>query len=85
MKESPYKVYTKPGCPWCVKAKQALNDLGIPFIEMKLDVDYTKEDLKKLVSENLPLTLPVVMLYNTKYIGGYEDLMDYIEKHVSHS
>lgn len=74
------KVYTKPNCPWCVKAKELLNNLGVKYSELKLNEDYTKEELRKLVPENLPLTVPQVFVYN-KRIGGYEDLKEYAENH----
>lgn len=73
-----YKMYTKNDCPWCVKAKRLLNDCGIQFEELKLGIDYEREDLKKLLPENLPLTVPQVFVYN-KRIGGYEDLSEYLE------
>jgi glutaredoxin 3 len=71
-------MYTKSDCPWCVKAKRLLNDCGIEFEELKLGDDYEREDLKKLLPENLPLTVPQIFVYN-KRIGGYEDLAVYIE------
>lgn len=74
------KVYTKPNCPWCVKAKELLNNLGVKYSELKLNEDYTREELRKLVPENLPLTVPQVFVYN-KRIGGYEDLKEYAEGH----
>lgn len=73
-----YKIYTKDNCNWCVKAKQLMNDVGVKYQELKLGVDYTREELKALLPENLPLTAPQVFVYN-KRIGGYEDLADYLE------
>jgi glutaredoxin len=73
-----YKIYTKDNCNWCVKAKQLMNDVGVKYQELKLDIDYTREELKALLPENLPLTAPQIFIYN-KRIGGYEDLADYLE------
>ena len=73
-----YKIYTKDNCPWCVKAKQLMNTVGVKYKELKLGVDYVREDLEKLLPESLPLTVPQVFIYN-KRIGGYEDLADYLE------
>lgn len=75
-----YKMYTKDNCPWCVKAKQLLNDCGMKYEELKLGVDYQREDLQALLPESLPLTVPQVFVYN-KRIGGYEDLAEYLEAH----
>ena len=73
-----YKIYTKDNCNWCIKAKQLMNDVGVKYQELKLGIDYTREELKALLPENLPLTAPQVFVYN-KRIGGYEDLADYLE------
>jgi len=73
-----YIIYTKDNCNWCVKAKQLMNDVGVKYQELKLGIDYTREELKALLPENLPLTAPQVFIYN-KRIGGYEDLEEYLE------
>lgn len=73
-----YKIYTKDNCSWCVKAKQLMNQYSIQYDELKLDRDYTKDDLRKLVPQNLPLTVPQIFVYNNR-IGGYEDFAEYLE------
>lgn len=73
-----YKMYTKDNCPWCVKAKRLLNDCGIQYEELKLGIDYEREDLKALLPDSLPLTVPQIFVYD-KRIGGYEDLAEYLE------
>jgi peroxiredoxin len=76
-----YVVYTKDACPWCVKAKQLLLDCGLEYKELKLGIDYDREELRKLVPEDIiRLTVPQVFVYNTR-IGGYEDLVKYLEDH----
>jgi len=75
-----YKMYTKDDCPWCIKAKRLLMDCGIQFEELKLGKDYQREELKALLPESLPLTVPQVFVYN-KRIGGFEDLQEYVENH----
>ena len=74
------KIYTKDNCPWCVKAKELMNKLHLSYTEKVLDVDYTRDELKQLVPENLPLTVPQIFVYN-KRIGGYEDFVDYCDDH----
>ena len=73
-----YKIYTKDDCVWCVKAKRLMIDLDLKYEEYKLGQDYTKEELRSLVPENLPLTVPQIFVYN-KRIGGYEDFAEYLE------
>lgn len=73
-----YKIYTKDDCPWCVKAKRLMKDMNLEYEELKLGVDYEREELKALLPETLPLTVPQIFVY-TRRIGGYEDLVDYLE------
>lgn len=73
-----YKIYTKDDCGWCVKAKRLMMDLDLKYEELKLGVDYTKEELRELVPAHLPLTVPQIFVYN-KRIGGYEDFAEYVE------
>ena len=75
-----YKIYTKENCDWCVKAKSLMNSLGIPYKELKLGEDYTKEELANLLPSTLRLTVPQVFVHNSR-VGGYEDLVEYFERH----
>jgi glutaredoxin len=78
------KIYTKDNCPWCVKAKELMNKLHLKYEEKVLDVDYTRDELRALVwgdspaSLNPPLTVPQIYI-NMKRIGGYEDLVEYLD------
>lgn len=74
------KIYSKPNCPWCVKAKELMNKIGVDYEELVLDVDYKREDLRELVPENLPLTVPQIFI-DGKRIGGYEDFAEYYDNH----
>ena len=73
-----YVIYSKDGCPWCVKAKNLLELCGLEYKELKINQDYSREDLKSLLPENTPLTVPQIFAYN-KLIGGYKDLETYVE------
>jgi glutaredoxin len=71
-------IYTKDNCSWCVKSKELMNHLGMKYEEKKLGVDFTREELKALLPDHLPLTVPQIFVYN-KRIGGYEDLVEYCD------
>lgn len=73
-------IYSKPNCNWCVKAKELMNNLGLKYDEKVLEQDYTREELRELVPENLPLTVPQIFVYN-KRVGGYEDFVDYCDNY----
>lgn len=73
-------IYSKPNCPWCVKAKELMNKLRLKYDEKILDVDYKREDLRELVPENLPLTVPQIFIDGNR-IGGYEDFAEWCDNH----
>jgi glutaredoxin len=73
-----YTIYTKENCSWCVKAKELMNHLGLKYTELKLGTDYTREELRELIGEHLPLTVPQIFVYN-KRIGGYEEFAEYCD------
>jgi glutaredoxin-like protein len=63
-------VFTRPGCPFCAKAKQMLNDAGMQFEELVLNKDYTEETLRAVAAAT---SVPQVFVNGTK-IGGSDDL-----------
>lgn len=67
-------IYGKKSCTYCDAAKQYLDERNIIFDYHSIDT-YTKEELKKLVTEIAPgaTTVPIVII-NGEYIGGYEQL-----------
>ena len=75
------EVYTKTDCIWCVRTKELLNALQLNYTELKLYVDFTREQLReklKLESKDR-LFLPQVFI-NDASIGGYEDTAEYLEQ-----
>ena len=82
-KTMPTVVYSKPNCPSCVKAKMFLKNKNIPFTESIIGKDIQVETLmKEFEMNNLPMprTAPQIILHG-KYIGGYENLLQYIDDH----
>ena len=73
-------IYSKPNCNWCVKAKELMNKLGMKYDEKVLDVDYTRDHLRLLVPENLPLTVPQIFVGSHR-VGGYEDFAEWCDNH----
>jgi len=70
--ELPYNVavFTREGCPFCVRAKGLLRDAGIDFEELVLNRDYTDQTLRAVSSNT---TYPQVFI-DGKLIGGSDDL-----------
>ena len=76
--ELPYDVtvFSREGCPFCVRAKGLLNDAGIEFEELVLNRDYTDRTLRA-VSKNT--TFPQVFC-NGELIGGSDELEAWLKE-----
>ena len=66
----PVSIITKPGCPYCAKAKKLLDDKGYEFEELTLGKEAT---LTSLVAISGRETVPQVFI-GGKHIGGSDDL-----------
>lgn len=77
------EIYTKDMCPYCVKAKQLLDKLNIPYTEYKISAGFdemqpqpnqfyvTKADLL----HKLPTAKTVPQIWiDGRHIGGCDDL-----------
>lgn len=67
-------IITKPGCPYCLKAKQLLNNKGLPFEEITLGKNATIRSLRAITNRE---TVPQVFI-NGKHIGGSEALATHL-------
>jgi len=73
----PVIVYSKPNCPYCVKAKHLLEMRQIPFVEQVVGKDVTREELLEAAPN--ARTVPQIII-NGKSIGGYDQLVTYIDE-----
>jgi glutaredoxin 3 len=53
-------IYTKPGCPYCLKAKDFYNKKNIPFIEYDAQND-KKRQIEMLELSGSDLTVPCIV------------------------
>ncbi|WP_022943141.1 glutathione peroxidase [Psychromonas hadalis] len=67
-------LFTKPGCPFCAKAKQALNDSNIAFEEIVLGTDATSVSLKAITGET---TVPQLYV-DGKHLGDSDAVIAYV-------
>ncbi|AHF02844.1 glutathione amide-dependent peroxidase [Marichromatium purpuratum 984] len=72
-------VFTRDGCPFCVKAKEALRNAGIDFEELVLNEDYTEQTLRAVADAR---TVPQVFV-NGELIGGSEAVEAWIKERAS--
>ncbi len=68
-------VFTRPGCPFCVKAKALLREAGIEFEELILNQEYTDRTLRAVAGAT---TFPQVFI-NGSLVGGSDDLEQWLE------
>lgn len=70
----PVTVFTKPGCPFCAKAKAMLQGAGLTFEEISLGHGVTSRSLQAVAGEG---TAPQVFVGGKK-IGGSEALQAWL-------
>ena len=68
-------IITKPGCPFCAKAKQMLKDRQMSFDEISIGSDAKMTSVKAISGSD---TVPQVFI-NGQCIGGSEQLEDYLK------
>jgi glutaredoxin-like protein len=69
-------VFSREGCPFCVRAKGLLNEAGIEFEELVLNRDYTDRTLRAVTTKT---SFPQVFV-NGKLIGGSDDLEAWLKE-----
>ncbi|MCB1772806.1 MAG: glutathione peroxidase [Gammaproteobacteria bacterium] len=67
-------VFTREGCPFCVRAKGMLHDAGIDFDELVLNRDYGEMTLRAVAGESM---VPQVFI-NGVHVGGSDKLEAYL-------
>jgi glutaredoxin len=74
------KIYSKENCPFCVNAKQLLNVKNIPYDEIEIGRDITREEFLNILpdAKTVPQIFMIIDGIETK-IGGYTDLVKYFE------
>lgn len=69
------EIYTKPECPYCVKAKEFMQGMEIPYKETIVGADITWEEL--LSAAPGITTVPQIWI-NGSHVGGYEELITWV-------
>jgi len=74
------EIYSKSSCPFCVKAKQLLEQRNIPYNEYIVDRDVSKSDIQSRVDAmgvDVEIrTVPQIFAQSGDdwvYIGGFDD------------
>lgn len=69
-------IFTKPGCPFCAKAKQVLQDHNVKYEEIVLGKDATTVSVHAIAGKG---TVPQVFI-GGKHVGGSEEVEAYFAK-----
>ena len=68
-------IMSRPGCPFCSKAKTMLDDAGIQYEELVLNRDYTSRSLYAMAGMD---SVPQIFI-NGDHIGGSSDLEEWLK------
>jgi len=74
-------VFSREGCPYCVRAKGMLHDAGIDFDELVLNRDFSESTIRAVSGHS---TVPQVFI-NGHRIGGSEELQVYLAEQSRHA
>jgi len=67
-------VFSRDGCPYCVRAKGMLHDADIQFEELVLNRDFHESTIRAVSGRT---TVPQIFI-NGEYIGGSDELEHYL-------
>jgi glutaredoxin 3 len=68
----PVTIYTKAWCPYCLAAKELLNEKGVPFTEIDIMGKADKRD-EMLAKARGRSTVPQIFI-GDRHVGGCDDL-----------
>ena len=66
-----YKIYGKPGCIFCVRAKRLLDSLNLKYVYIDIEED---DHARYFVREVIGARKVPQCFIGDEYIGGYDDL-----------
>lgn len=78
MKPADVTVFSRAGCPFCIRAKGLLHDAGIEFDELVLNKDFNEMTIRAISGET---TVPQVFI-NGERIGGSDAVEEYLKGQV---
>lgn len=72
------EIYTKHNCNYCVKAKNILTSLNVPYKEFVVEVDVTRD----FILDKFPnaRSYPVIVI-NNEFIGGLVEFESHVLEH----
>jgi glutaredoxin-like protein len=74
-------VFTREGCPHCVRAKGMLHDAGIDFEELVLNRDFQESTIRAVSGRT---SVPQIFI-NGEHVGGADDLEAWFSERSKHA
>lgn len=71
-------IYSKPTCPYCIKAKALLDSKGIKYKE--INVTKSPAIKSEMIRKSMGATTVPQIFFDNQHIGGYENLVRYFSK-----
>ena len=68
------EIYGRPGCGFCVAARNVCEKAGMEYLYYQLDEDYVIEHLFERVKFK---TFPQIFV-NEEHVGGYTDFIQFL-------
>tara|TARA_Y100000361_G_C10990454_1_gene253877 strand:- start:59 stop:289 length:231 start_codon:yes stop_codon:yes gene_type:complete len=72
-----FTIYTTMHCDFCTRAKNLLFENNCEYINIILDTPEKKKDFKETTGLR---TVPQIYTDTGHHVGGYEELVEYMEK-----
>lgn len=72
-----FTIYSKDGCPYCIKVQQVLKLAELKHVVYKLDTDYSREEFYQKFG--VGSTFPQVVLDDLN-IGGCQETVKYLRE-----
>lgn len=75
------KVYSTKRCPWCVKAKEHLDSLGVAYDDIYIEDD--REAREHVFKQTKQSAVPIIEIGNNFVVGFDEETIDRLLKEQS--
>jgi glutaredoxin len=73
-----FTVYSKEGCPYCMKIEQVLELANLEHVIYTLDEHFNRDQFYKEFGQGS--TFPQVVLNDQEHLGGCSDTVKYLQE-----
>jgi glutaredoxin len=73
-----FTVYSKEGCPYCLKIEQVLELVDLEHVIYTLGKDFNREQFYQQFGQGS--TFPQVVLNDQEHLGGCSDTVKYLQE-----